>query len=444
MVSSDGGVFTFGDAPFYGSMGGTRLTQPVVAMAADPATGGYWLVASDGGVFSFDAPFYGSTGAIRLNQPVVGMAATPSGHGYWLVAADGGIFTFGDAKYYGSMGATHLNRPVVGMAASPSGQGYWLVASDGGIFTFGDAPFMGSTGSVHLNRPITGMAPSPSGSGYWLVASDGGLFTFGDAPYLGSTGSYPGPAPVVSISPTAHGYPFPPGSKGYDISQYQCHNIPPAPQSISIVQVTGGAITNKPNPCYAQEAAWAGNRLSVYIFMDGMPSPAPSYALSGPAGNCNRNVNCESFNFGWFWGNYWASYSHSQGIHASFWWLDVETSGSWNTSATAQPSNANVIAGAVGALRANSIVAGIYSTALQWGKITGNLVNFPGISLWMPGAGNISGGTFSAQNFCNGSVPPQYGYSPFAQGKIVLVQYGYGPEYSGSPSSYDQDYACPA
>ena len=24
------------------------------------ATGGYWLVASDGGIFSFDAPFYGA------------------------------------------------------------------------------------------------------------------------------------------------------------------------------------------------------------------------------------------------------------------------------------------------------------------------------------------------------------------------------------------------
>ena len=54
---------------------------------------------SDGGVFTYgDAKFYGSTGAIHLNQPIVGMAATPDGQGYWLVASDGGIFTFGDAK----------------------------------------------------------------------------------------------------------------------------------------------------------------------------------------------------------------------------------------------------------------------------------------------------------------------------------------------------------
>ena len=62
--------------------------------------------------------FYGSTGAIHLNKPVVGMAATPDGHGYWLVASDGGIFSFGDAAFEGSTGALSLNKPVVGMASS--------------------------------------------------------------------------------------------------------------------------------------------------------------------------------------------------------------------------------------------------------------------------------------------------------------------------------------
>ena len=97
---------------------------------------GYWLVASDGGIFSFgDADFYGSTGAMTLDKPIVGMAATPDGGGYWLVASDGGIFTFGDAGFYGSTGAMALDKPIVGMAATPDGGGYWLVASDGGIFS---------------------------------------------------------------------------------------------------------------------------------------------------------------------------------------------------------------------------------------------------------------------------------------------------------------------
>jgi hypothetical protein len=60
-------------------------------------------VASDGGIFSFgDAAFFGSTGSLVLNKPVVGMAATPDGRGYWLVASDGGIFSFGAAAFFGS------------------------------------------------------------------------------------------------------------------------------------------------------------------------------------------------------------------------------------------------------------------------------------------------------------------------------------------------------
>ena len=44
-------------------------------MAATPTGHGYWFVARDGGIFSFgDARFYGSTGGIHLKQPIVGMA----------------------------------------------------------------------------------------------------------------------------------------------------------------------------------------------------------------------------------------------------------------------------------------------------------------------------------------------------------------------------------
>ncbi len=188
-TGSDGGVFSFGDARFYGSTGGLRLNKPIVGMAATPDDKGYWLVASDGGIFSFgDARFYGSTGGLRLNKPIVGMAATPDGKGYWLVASDGGIFSFGDASFHGSTGGLRLNKPIVGMGATPSGLGYWLVASDGGIFTFGDAGFHGSSGSLALNSPIVGMAPTADGQGYWLAAADGGVFSYGDAAFAGSLG----------------------------------------------------------------------------------------------------------------------------------------------------------------------------------------------------------------------------------------------------------------
>jgi hypothetical protein len=208
MTGSDGGVFAFGTAGYYGSAGGAHLNKPIVGMAATPDGGGYWLVASDGGVFSFgDATFYGSAGGFALNKPIVGMAATPDGGGYWLVASDGGVFSFGDATFYGSTGSIVLNKPIVGMAATPDGGGYWLVASDGGVFSFGDATFYGSTGGLTLAAPIVGMAATPDGGGYWLVASDGGVFSFGDAPYYGSVpgqgiGSH---APVEGIVATPNG-----------------------------------------------------------------------------------------------------------------------------------------------------------------------------------------------------------------------------------------------
>ena len=187
LVAADGGVFSFGDATFYGSLGNKVLNKPIVGIAATPDGGGYWLVAADGGVFSFgDATFYGSLGNKVLNKPIVGIAATPDGGGYWLVAADGGVFSFGDATFYGSLGAQHLNKPVVGIAADPNGGGYWLVASDGGVFTFGDGSFYGSTGGIKLNKPVVGISSTPDGNGYWLVAADGGVFNFGDAIFSGS------------------------------------------------------------------------------------------------------------------------------------------------------------------------------------------------------------------------------------------------------------------
>ena len=127
-------------------------------MASTPDGNGYWLVASDGGIFSFgDAQFYGSTGSIHLNKPIVGMAATPDGGGYWLVASDGGIFAYGDAQFYGSTGSIHLAQPIVAMAGMPDGGGYWFTAADGGLFNYGNAPFYGAAAGPGLGT-VVGMA----------------------------------------------------------------------------------------------------------------------------------------------------------------------------------------------------------------------------------------------------------------------------------------------
>jgi hypothetical protein len=238
-VAADGGIFAFGDAPFFGSTANLRLRQPIVGMAASPSGKGYWLVAADGGIFAFgDAPFFGSTGNIRLNQPIVGMASTPSGKGYWFVARDGGMFAFGDARFFGA--AASPGQPIVGMAATPTGNGYWCVARDGSVYGFGDARFQGvppksaqiaglvpsrsgngywiadATGAVYalgdsrsfggtgnLAQPVVGLAASPKGGGYWLVARDGGIFSFGDGRFYGSTGNIRLNQPIVGMTATS-------------------------------------------------------------------------------------------------------------------------------------------------------------------------------------------------------------------------------------------------
>ncbi len=316
LVASDGGIFAFGGAPYYGSTGGMVLNKPVVGMASTPDGGGYWLVASDGGVFSYgDAGFYGSTGSMVLNRPVVGMAAVPGGGGYWLVASDGGIFSFGTAQFYGSTGSMVLNKPVVGMAATADGGGYWLVASDGGIFAYGDAAFHGSTGSLVLNKPVVGMMRRPGrcrllprrlrrrhfllrlgtvlrlarrraasstrswpprprrpSTGIGSRIQRGLVSNFGQASYYGSAPS-PLFRPIVGMAEAPGtgafvGGTYPSGSYGYDISNYQCDNFRLTDHATSAS--SRWTVHRRPTrtPCLAQEAAWAGGGLNLYTYLN--------------------------------------------------------------------------------------------------------------------------------------------------------------------------------
>jgi hypothetical protein len=209
-------VLPFGDARFFGPEG-KEVHTPIVAMAATPDGGGYWLVGADGVVVGFgDAHLYGSAGSPRIS-PIVAMEPTPDGHGYWLVDSDGSVLSFGDAHSYRPAGATSVGASavggetgdeIVGIAATPDGDGYWVAGADGGVLSFGDAHYYGSTGGMPRHSPIVGIAATPDGGGYWLVGSDGSVLSFGDAHYYGSTGGKPLHAPIVAMAPTvdARGY----------------------------------------------------------------------------------------------------------------------------------------------------------------------------------------------------------------------------------------------
>jgi hypothetical protein len=466
LVASDGGIFSFGGAPFYGSTGGTVLNKPVVGMASTSDGRGYWLVASDGGIFSYgDATFYGSTGSMVLNKPVVGMAPTPDGKGYWLVASDGGIFSYGDAKFFGSTGSMTLNKPVVGMASTPSGNGYWLVASDGGIFSYGDASFYGSTGGIVLNQPIVGMITGPGGGGYFLVASDGGIFSYGTMQFYGSLGGVPLKHPIMAAAttPSRDGYWFtdsaglvsnfgnakyygsapsplfrpivgmaeapgngaftggtyPSGAYGFDISTYQCSSFPTGAHAIGIVQVDGSSSGNT-NPCLAQEAAWAGGGLNLYTYLTYTTSTTNEPGCNGDT-SCNAGYEAARF-----------AYTDAQNAGAGStsipWWLDVETAGAnWSGDFN---ENAQFVRGALNALHETEGIpdVGIYASPGVWNNIVGNYQ--PDVPYWMADYLSPPSGPSSCADITRwqsmGKLLPS--------GPLEIVQY--------DSEQYDMDYAC--
>ena len=58
---------------------------------------------------------HGVADRLDARPPEVGTAATPSGRGDWLLAADGGTFTFGNSHLYGSAASVSSSPPVVSM-----------------------------------------------------------------------------------------------------------------------------------------------------------------------------------------------------------------------------------------------------------------------------------------------------------------------------------------
>ena len=444
--------------------------QALASATSNPA---YDMVASDGGIFSFGSPFYGSMGGKPLNQPIVGMAATPDGKGYWLVASDGGIFSFGDAQFYGSMGGTPLNKPVVGMAATPDGKGYWMVASDGGIFSFGDAQFHGSMGGTPLNKPVVGMASDPTTGGYWMVASDGGIFSF-DAPFYGSMGAQTLNAPIVGIA-TLWADPYSTGQTGADVSFPQCPYPPisqpgiqafPNNTGVGVVGVnfeatyiapgTAGAAPVFPawnqsyatNPCLGSEfqmAQASGAHASLYavLWSPSAPSTGDAQLFTGPQSACASTdpttsvsaLDCQAYDWGYNIATADLSDAAAQGAYSNVWWLDIEgpysatSSMLWGSDTTV---NSNVIAGAIAAFQGAGRQVGIYSTYYQFPRIAGTTYS-PGLPLWVATGDTVG----NLPWYC---TQPQF---YFGGGTPWLIQGAPAPQTAGSNTyTLDTDYAC--
>ena len=89
-------------------------------MAATTDGRGYWLVAPTGASSPSVTPCSRFDRFTTSEQTDRWDDNGRTGLGYWLVASDGGVFNFGDAQFHGSTGSLHLNQPMVGMAFAPN------------------------------------------------------------------------------------------------------------------------------------------------------------------------------------------------------------------------------------------------------------------------------------------------------------------------------------
>ena len=154
-----------------GRWSGSRLRPMTAATGSWPPTAG----SSRSATRAFTAPSpdwallpAGSTNPKRLNAPIVGMVPSADGAGYFMVASDGGVFAFGDAKFEGSCpGIGGCSGAAVAVMPDASGNGYWLVTATGHVYAFGDAVNYGAPGPQAV--PVTAAVRTKDGGG--LLAS---------------------------------------------------------------------------------------------------------------------------------------------------------------------------------------------------------------------------------------------------------------------------------
>lgn len=283
--------------------------------------------------------------------------------------------------------------------------------------------------------PPTTWAPAPPGKGTTTSTSPSPTTSSTTTPSStttsSSTTSTTRPAttttaPATTTTTWGKGAPPPPPPPaiGYDVSFPQCGGALPANPAFGIVGDNGGRPFDH-NPCLATQYAWAASAAQPAAFYINTANPgtaSPRWTSPGPH-PCNgteTDVGC-AYNYGWNGAADAFAYAVTQtptsaaAQHA--WWLDVETANSWSPTVSLNGAD---VQGAIDYLRSQGVaVVGLYSTAFQWGQITG------GASMALPNW--VAGATdaVSARSRCG---------TGFSGGPVRLVQF--------PSASYDGDIAC--
>ena len=213
-------------------------------------------------------------------------------------------------------------------------------------------------------------------------------------------------------------------TRGFDISYPQGNAPYPANPLFGIVGVNGGRPYVAGNPCLASQITWGGREKAELYVNTANPNPADSSfwptnrttpRFCDPA--ATSSADC-SYDYGWYAGA--DAYAKAQAAYTSLgisaspsatsWWLDVETSNSWQTSTT---NNVAMLQGEIDYLKSVGVTKlGFYSTTAQWGTITGGSTAFAAYPSWGAGAPSEK----AAKQHCV-STPG------FTGGKLAMVQF---------------------
>jgi hypothetical protein len=189
---------------------------------------------------------------------------------------------------------------------------------------------------------------------------------------------------------------IPPSRVGYDVSHPQCGTELPADRAFGVVGVNGGLAT-RANPCLREQLAWAAGssgvtdqpELQLYL-NTANPGQQIDEVTTWPTDGATPYGGCEggndqacSWEYGWeraansvvsFFAPAARANRLDSGPHRYTWWLDVETSNTWQAgSSDARARNLAALEGMAAYLESQGAEVGLYSTGQQWRQIVGTV-----------------------------------------------------------------------
>ncbi len=204
---------------------------------------------------------------------------------------------------------------------------------------------------------------------------------------------------------------------GYDVSYPQCGESLPAARAFAIVGVNGG-LSTKSNPCLSTQLSWAAasngsvaSQPKAQLYLNTanpgqVIDQVSTWPTSGttPYGSCEgTNTMACSWQYGWQRASnsilsFFEPAAHNAGVTTSpsayVWWLDVETTNTWQTGSTAALArNRATLEGMTASIIARGGRVGLYSTNQQWAQIVGSVPassNLASRPSWLAGSDSLS------------------------------------------------------